>query len=134
LPFVVQSGVPQESVLGPLLFNIFINGLCDIINHASCLHFADDLQVYQAISSPSDCLVLQSDIGCVHKWRSAKFLKPNFSKIKLISFIRKTNVLNYHYRLGTSLYSEQTVLRIWLYILIVNFLFIVMSILFFHVQ
>jgi hypothetical protein len=98
----VQSGVPQGSALGPLLFNTFINDLFDVINHSNCLLFSDELKVYRAISSPSDCLLLQSDIDRVHNWCSANFIKPNFSKIRFISFARKTNVLNYQYRLGNT--------------------------------
>jgi hypothetical protein len=55
------------SVLGHLLFIIFINDLCDVINHSNCLLFADDLKIYRAVSSPSDCFLLQSEIDCVHK-------------------------------------------------------------------
>jgi hypothetical protein len=54
-PFEMQSGVPQGSILGLLLFNIFINDLCDEINHSKCLLFADELKVYRALSSPNDC-------------------------------------------------------------------------------
>jgi hypothetical protein len=45
------------SVLGPLLFNIFVNDLCDVVNHSSSLLFAADLKCYLAVNSPSDCLV-----------------------------------------------------------------------------
>jgi hypothetical protein len=98
----VQSGVPQRSVLGPSLFNIFIKDLCNVIKHSKCLLFADVLKVYRAISSPSDCLLLQSDIDRAHNWCLANFIKPNFSKVRVIYFTRKTKVLNYQYRLGNS--------------------------------
>jgi hypothetical protein len=75
-----QSGVLQGSGLGPLLFNAFINDLCEVISDSSCLLFTDDLEAYRAISSSSNRLLLQTDIDCVHKWCSANFLKPNVSR------------------------------------------------------
>jgi hypothetical protein len=57
LLFVVLPGILQGSVLGPLIFNICVCDLCEVINH-SRLHFADDLKVCRAINSPSDCLLL----------------------------------------------------------------------------
>jgi hypothetical protein len=97
----VQYGVTQGSVLRSLLLTIFINDLCDVINNSNCLLFAD-LESCREISSPTDYLLLQSDIDCVHKWCSTNFMKPNFSKIRVISFTRKTNVLNYQYGLVNS--------------------------------
>jgi hypothetical protein len=67
---------------------------CQLLLSNSLL-FADDLEVYLAISSPSDCLLLQLDIDHIHNGCSANFMKPNFS----FSFTRKTNVLNYQCRL-----------------------------------
>jgi hypothetical protein len=64
--------------------------------------FADDLKVYRAIKSSNDCFLLQSDTERVHEWCSANLMKPNLSKIRVISFSRKTTALNYQYRLGNS--------------------------------
>jgi hypothetical protein len=54
LSFIVLSGLHQGSVLGPLLFGIFITDFCDIFNPSTCLHFADDLEVYRAVNTPSE--------------------------------------------------------------------------------
>jgi hypothetical protein len=97
----VLSGVPQGSVLGSLLFNNFINDLPEVINHSSCLLFADDLKVYRANKSPKYCFLLQSDIERVRESCSANVMKPNLSKTRVMSS-RKATVLNYQYRLGNS--------------------------------
>jgi hypothetical protein len=85
-----------------LLCNIFSNDSCAVINRPNCLYFPYDLRVCRPINSPSNYLLLQSYIDCILKWCAANFMKPNFSKIRVISFTRKTNVLNYQHRLGNS--------------------------------
>jgi hypothetical protein len=84
------------------LFIIFISDLCDGIKHSKCLLFADDLKVYRAISSSSHCLLPQSDIDPVHNWCMENRMKAKFGKVRVISFARKTNILNDQYRLANS--------------------------------
>jgi hypothetical protein len=52
--FTANSGVPQGPTLGPLLFNIFINDICNIIHNSRYLLFADDLKIYRTITNVDD--------------------------------------------------------------------------------
>jgi hypothetical protein len=45
-PFEVLSGAPQGFVLGPLPFNVFVSGLCNVIKHSRYLLFADDIKIH----------------------------------------------------------------------------------------
>jgi hypothetical protein len=63
-------GVPQGFTLGPLLFNISIDGLSAKIIHSKFVLFADDLKIYRNIKSAEDCKALQVDIDAVQQWCS----------------------------------------------------------------
>ena len=58
--------VPQGSVLGPVVFFIFINDLPDNIRSSVRL-FADDYVLYRNINSPKDCEILQEDLNSLER-------------------------------------------------------------------
>ena len=64
----VRSGVPQGSVLGPLLFILYIDSLHHSVSHSTLKIFADDVTVYRLVSNASDCQLLQEDLACVFDW------------------------------------------------------------------
>jgi hypothetical protein len=98
----VKSGVPQGSTLGPLLFNIFINDICDSISCSKYLLFADDLKIYLNINNVHDCKLLQSDINSVQNWRFENGMTLNVGKTTIISFTRKTVGFHFNYKLSNN--------------------------------
>ena len=75
----VLSGVPQGSVLGPILFLIFINDLPDNIRSSVRL-FADDCVLYRNIHSIQDCFILQEDLTSLGQWEADWQMKFNVAK------------------------------------------------------
>ena len=65
----VVSGVPQGSVLGPMLFLLFINDLPDKIASNTRL-FADDCIVYTQIKDNANCEALQADLNMLAEWET----------------------------------------------------------------
>jgi len=63
----VKSGVPQGSVLGPLLFLIYLNDIDDSVC-AKLLKFADDTKVFSLVSTKNDIDRLQIDFINLGKW------------------------------------------------------------------
>ena len=81
----VLSGILQGSVLGPVLFIIFINDLSDVVK-CICKLFADDTKLYKAISSPYDQQLLQIDLFSSCDWSDDWLLLFNILKFKFVQY------------------------------------------------
>ena len=81
----VISGVPQGTVLGPVLFLILMSDISKDIN-CNIISFADDTRLYSAINSPADCDSLQCDLSNVYKWAESNNMKFNSKKFQYINF------------------------------------------------
>ena len=98
-PAEVLSGVPQGTVLGPLLFLIYINDLPVGLNSKVSL-FADDCVVYRPITSSADCESLQKDLKLLEKWSSQWLMTFKPDKCNTIRFSRSRSKTEFTYRLS----------------------------------
>ena len=76
----VLSGVPQGSILGPLLFVMYINSLPEHLQHSLGLMYADDTKCIKLIHNPNDSSLLQEDIYHVTQWSISCDLDFNITK------------------------------------------------------
>jgi hypothetical protein len=86
----VYSGVPQGTVLGPILFNIYISDLFLLFNDATIYGYADDSKLLMPIRDPADCAKLQLELQCLHRWCHRNGMSVNLSKTSVMHF-GKTN-------------------------------------------
>ena len=98
----VLSGVPQGTVLGPLLFLCHINDLPDCVTSRVRL-FADDCLLYRTIKSNQDHLDLQTDLASLEKWAEDWGMKFNASKCYILSISRKSS---FFYQLNNTILKE----------------------------
>jgi hypothetical protein len=96
----VTSGVPQGSLIGPLLFIIYINDLPSVLKHSKCLLYADDAKIYR--HTRDDCHLLQEDLNNVNQWCKDWKLTLNTSKCMVISFTNKRTVNTFDYAIEGS--------------------------------
>ena len=93
---IVDSGVPQGTVLGPILFLFHINDLPDAVK-SSVRFFADDCLLYREINSQNDHNKLQKDLENLEKWADNWGMKFNATKYYIMSIKKKTHTF---YQLG----------------------------------
>jgi len=85
----VLSGVPQGSVLGPILFLICINDLDNNIS-SDVLKFADDTTIYRTVTNLVDGQRLQKDLDTVGAWAVRWQMKFNVEKCKVLHYGRNS--------------------------------------------
>ena len=82
----VLSGVPQGSILGPILFVLFINDLPQGLHSDTNLAlYADDTKIWRTIKTDDDTAKLQLDIDYLDRWAKANKMSFNLDKCKVLS-------------------------------------------------
>ena len=92
----MASGVPQGSVLGPLLFLLYINDLPQNIQAQVRLN-ADDTAVYPTVGSSDDRDTLQADLNALQEWELAWDMEFNPNKCHVLHITRLKHPLNTQY-------------------------------------
>lgn len=101
----VTSGVPQGTVLGPLLFLAYINDLPSGIQSHVRL-FADDCIVYRVINNIGDTDILQNDLDKLVKWENDWQMSFNASKCLQMKITHKKKPVQTKYKLGNVTLEE----------------------------
>ena len=92
----VTSGVPQESVLGPMLFLLYINEINNAITSQIKL-FADDSVLHRNIHDQNDQVILQNDLDTISSWAEKWFIELNINKCSVLSITLKRNFIFHDY-------------------------------------
>ena len=108
----VLSGVPQGSILGPILFVLFINDLHEGISTDTHIAlYADDTKLWRSIKNEEDITQLQRDINILYFWSLNNKMKFHPDKCKVVTIKHRPSPLAmlpyvaYHYHLGENLLS-----------------------------
>ena len=103
----VTSGIPQGSVLGPILFVLYINDLPEVVSPGTWIYlFADDTKIFRQIRSQDDRNILQNDVSKMVEWSHKWLLKFHPDKCVYMSmgntnkFINSLNEVETPYTMG----------------------------------
>ena len=101
----VDSGVPQGTVHGPLMFLLYINDITS--NISSCIRlFADDCVLYRVIQSEQDHHHLQQDLNYIIQWTKHWQMSLNIDKCVILTCSRSTSPPEYHYNIDNTMLNH----------------------------
>lgn len=108
-PVKITSGVPQGSVLGPLLFLLYVNDLPDIV-HSKIRLYADDCVLNNVIHSPNDHILLNDSFASFCNWCRSWQMNINYKKTVFLSFTNKLVLSDFNYS-----FNGLSLLRVYQY-------------------
>lgn len=108
---IIPSGIPQGSHLGPLFFNIYIHDISECFKFSNFIMYADDQKIYLPITQVDDCFKLQEDLNRLCQYCILNSLDLNVNKCHLMTYTRKTNIINFNYSLFNKSISKVSIVR-----------------------
>ena len=86
----ILCGVPQGSILGPTLFNLYLNDICNVSSILEFTLFADDTNIiYSHDSATSLCNTLNTELVKLNAWFNLNKLSPSLQKKKLYNLFHQ---------------------------------------------
>ena len=95
----VTSGVPQGTVLGPILFLLYINDFHEYLSYSTLRLFADDSIIYKQIKSLDDTTKLQHDLDAAARWEQDWLMSFHPDKCSVLNVTNKRNPITHNYTL-----------------------------------
>lgn len=108
----VISGVPQGSVLGPVLFLIMISDIDENVKHSILSSFADDTRLMKSITAAADIVLLQEDLDSVYEWTTKNNMSLNGTKFVHLPYGKNQELMScstYHSDTGEDISTKDTV-------------------------